>query len=640
MDPTTIFSNSNADYQSLIELYYKVRESEVYYRSLRHAVTRRDNYHKIIDDIESFVSLIALDDQKLDYLQQYFFTNTKPTIQRNEEIILQAKIVNLEGYNLLEIEDKLSFDILRDKYRQAAIKFHPDIGGSEKRMTIINIARQQFHELLSMKELNQERSSVNSSRLFSLSLLQLILSIYYDIFDISSLYAWLTYLIDNKDTILLQDNEYNSINSFVIFLCDATERIMASNYPADSRKMLGYIKSIILDKSSNIPEYMSKRLQICQNNISNNIHHRVILNHVIQVENAYKYGIIDKIRYNEYKNKFVTIINKNDNTNELLIEYVHFVGFIKLVVDKNIVHKPLVKNIIPENYDYHGDLSTINDDQTSEYYKTFYIEPTIELLRKYTYIRLDRILRTIIHYFNVDLNFDVYIRELELLKEIQNKRTVLPLFIDNILSFIKMLQKHSFETNQERLEILRNLDKLDIEEKESDGFFAIIRHLTFNKISPSDYVEFAMEDIGILKQAFKTRVYKPKSFLSSDKYNSVEYKNDSIIIKELEQARHKIWDLYNNNSVDDFEKSQLIENLLKEMFDIENKITYKEELQIGYWINELTISYVKQKKFGEAFYWLQKFIFLPNQWKLRSNNSELEAINKRFDRCKKALKHI
>lgn len=631
------FSAYSGDYYSLIELYYKARESEVYYRSLRHAETKRDNYSKVIYDIESFVTKVILDINKLDYLDRYVFNSFKALTLNNEDIVLRAKNTNKIGFDLLEIDSQLSFEILKEKYRQATLKYHPDVGGSEEKMTIINIARQQFHELLSMGELGQQKSTMSDSKIFCFSLIQLILNISYDIYDIESLNKWLLFLIDNKNNINICNTEYLSVFGFLLFLCDALSRITFSNQNDIIDKILNFIK-VVASEQTNIPEYMNRRISIYKDTLKTNIKPRIVLNHVLQVNNAYKYGFIDKDKYDKYIIKYNTIDNKKDEKNQILKEYLDFVGFIKLPVDNNIVYNSIPKEKIPENYGYDGSLSTLSNDQLSEYHKTFHFEPSIELIRKYTYIRIDRIIRSIIYYYNVDFNFDIYVKELLLLQEIQNKKTVLPVFINNTLSFIRLLQNHSFDQNDERLKILRELDQRDFEKRDTNGNIAIINHLSFNKISPRDYLEFASEDISIIRKAFQTESYISKSSLNDKKYSTEEYKKDALLIKELEQLKHRIWDLYKKDGVTEEERSGLIENLVKEMFEIDNKITYKEEFQIGYWINELTISYVKQKKYNEAFYWLQKFIFLPEQWKLRSSNTELEEVNKRFERCKKALK--
>ncbi len=65
------------------------------------------------------------------------------------------------------------------------------------------------------------------------------------------------------------------------------------------------------------------------------------------------------------------------------------------------------------------------------------------------------------------------------------------------------------------------------------------------------------------------------------------------------------------------------------------RMQHVQELQIGYWIDSLTIALVRSKRWEEAERRLDAFFSLPDRYRGRSSPSQLEAMRKRLERCRK-----
>ena len=142
---------TSADYleDRLVVSYFEAREHETYYRSLKHADSRRDFHEAVIPILMDFVGevLSASDYRALDAILSAAVvpSNGHPA---PSDLLDDARRRHPVGFDLLQIGDRLDFDSLKSAYRRAALRNHPDKGGDHDLMVLVNEAYSLFHEML------------------------------------------------------------------------------------------------------------------------------------------------------------------------------------------------------------------------------------------------------------------------------------------------------------------------------------------------------------------------------------------------------------------------------------------------------------------------------------------------------------
>jgi hypothetical protein len=126
--------------------YFSAREHEAYYLSLGSANKRRD-FHDHIKG--AFIHLLQIVDLRTKHILDEIIARTVSRVTGPVECpITSVRRLEPKGLELLAITDDLDFDRLRDAYRKAALRYHPDRGGSNDEMVAINRAYEQLHAFL------------------------------------------------------------------------------------------------------------------------------------------------------------------------------------------------------------------------------------------------------------------------------------------------------------------------------------------------------------------------------------------------------------------------------------------------------------------------------------------------------------
>jgi transposase len=69
------------------------------------------------------------------------------------------------------------------------------------------------------------------------------------------------------------------------------------------------------------------------------------------------------------------------------------------------------------------------------------------------------------------------------------------------------------------------------------------------------------------------------------------------------------------------------------LLDIGRTMMHVQELQLSYWVNRLTTTLVRLRRWREAHDWIERYFALPERYRRRSNPSEEAVLRKRLDRC-------
>ena len=145
-------STNSMDYLSTpsVAAYFHARECEAYYEALKRAEPRRDFHERLIAALERLIDLTnapsgagAVDDVISESLR----------VERRGRGALGATALEIartrypEGIELLRLSEPLTYESLRSAYRSAALRNHPDAGGSHDAMVRVNEAFHFVHIL-------------------------------------------------------------------------------------------------------------------------------------------------------------------------------------------------------------------------------------------------------------------------------------------------------------------------------------------------------------------------------------------------------------------------------------------------------------------------------------------------------------
>ena len=147
--------NFDSDQLSNVVLasYFAAREHEVYLSSLRWMEDRRDFYPQFVRAAMQLLTFFD-DAASLELLDSVIFRSRKKleNVSQGLSILDYLRKANPRGVELLGLNPPVTFDSLRSAYRKAALTYHPDRGGSNEDMKLVNLAFEEFHEVISQWE--------------------------------------------------------------------------------------------------------------------------------------------------------------------------------------------------------------------------------------------------------------------------------------------------------------------------------------------------------------------------------------------------------------------------------------------------------------------------------------------------------
>ena len=117
----------------------------------------------------------------------------------------------------------------------------------------------------------------------------------------------------------------------------------------------------------------------------------------------------------------------------------------------------------------------------------------------------------------------------------------------------------------------------------------------------------------------------------------VMYDPDMAKIEELNPIEDRAFKALKKSKEYPQKVVDIIEPLCEKLLELGNEIEKTEELQIYYWIDNLTIALVRLKEYKKAQRWLKIAKELPKRYRERSNNTEQERIEKRYIKCNEKI---
>ena len=649
-------SGSSMDYLAdrLLASYFEAREHESYYNSLKHVDTRRNFHETIIPVLIDFIgeALSNLNTSVLDAVIEAAATARK-VIRPTHDLVAEAKRLHSVGFNLLGIGVDLSLDSLKSCYRQAALRYHPDAGGSHEEMIQVNEAYSLIHELLCQSRFSVDStgsnepsiassdSPINTTKDYVYAIGLLLLDIKSDEWALDDAHYWLTMLCSDE----WMDSKYAQypyIRFKVFFACDSLAGLL---WVAGRKEEAGHDRKLAeqLSRSSGREDSVeSVRYFSIEKYIERGEKLRIVLNHRRQADNALRLGLIDEKRYKKTIERLEGKKEQGQDKEEAFRRYLSDVGFLNdLPADRVARGKAIQVNLVPEPGWFDERLESLTDDQQAEYVRAFGRDTNLALVTKYAQVRLTSLLRSMTtHSEHVDLHSVE--RECRALSTFHgHANDHLYSQVADVAEFLGHLDS---KESRERIDILRQLDEIA-----SDGNVTTITINLAGGSSTSSQVDSAFRarpNLEYLKRVqaplIRLRVALRTGSIKTEQEKAQErevWKRDMELIRSpsVKQSQSALFQAGEIEKDDPEAYVKMVEAHCEMLLEMGHRMEHVEQLQVGYWIDRLTVTLVRLKRWEEAERRLDAFFALPDRYRGRSSPSELESLSKRLQRCRKML---
>lgn len=381
-------------------------------------------------------------------------------INTNTNINITANQLNHEGYELLSIEKDLSKEYLTERYRNACKKYHPDIGGSNEKMQIINIAFGQFKNLFKeyhfeVDEYEYPYMRIRTINDFKYAIASQLLSICMDIKCVDKALNVYNYLKENILTVKKYRDHFEEYGGRQLFRLGIWLFKLGNVEQAEI--ILADFVKFCTNKIEKGFNYHHRSIKEVEEVLKGNHRFLIVIKHQVQARNAFRSNLIDKKRYDKLTKRF-NERNKLGQLNEKkLNDYILIFGSFFDIGDYKKPNDYIEKDYIPGyNFgrdDYFQRFDSLTMDQKIEYMNMFSYPVNMLNIRKYNKTLKQSYLLSLVQNYK-DFEPEKNIRECNLLADVLGDKIYL-LIID---AFNHLKSIDSIERN-EKLNMLNQMDK-------------------------------------------------------------------------------------------------------------------------------------------------------------------------------------
>lgn len=457
----------NAVEHPLLAAFFDLREGQAYYIGTRRKKPARDFAPRLEQLILEFLTQVKHTGNATHLLNEFIFKSaTAADTEKDQSNILSIlKTVHPSGFKLIDPEPPVNFDTLKTYYRKAALKYHPDQGGSTKKMQKVNEAYATFHSVLASKSNTSPIAVVRSSpqqkdaRDFIFYTLGLLLHIRTDLWDIDNAldaFYRLREIGALDDSLKFNLYKFYSNSNLLTDLEKLIKRLCVADRHDEAREVFTEYNNLYTSWLPDSTVY-DKKMSVLKDHLEENKKTRVIMKHKTQVENAFINKVLNKYRYESYKEKFSALYKEEKEKKDKLVLYLKDDGFLNLVHKPAEVSPTYTTGLVPDP-SLDGRIELLSPEQLGEYLQTFSESPSLGLVRKYELVRLTDLLRSYIAQEEHPVD-DIY-REIKLFEVLQpmNVRTSTPQLIRHLFDFLQYCESLAPHEKDTRLSLLRALD--------------------------------------------------------------------------------------------------------------------------------------------------------------------------------------
>ena len=459
------YKSANYLEHPLISSYFHSKEIKAYYLSIKHVDKKRDFHSVLISAFTEFLSLVEDDYEILNICIFSQDETSASNVNVNSTITFES--IHPEGCKLLGIRDPLTSELLKNAYRKAVMKHHPDRGGMHEAMLLVNEAYKRYQDYLCGRLENRSNELFHEGEGFHcepknvndyIYLLNSVLAeVYCDEWDIVNSYEIVRELQEQQfyGSQLVKTGE--EIYRLVKMGSTLTKRLAAANRHSEADDAMRFTRHIYKIGNLEYEPYIEEP----ENIISGKKKLRIIIKHPRQADNALSIGVITNSRYDSLYKKFGEKSNIEIEKGKILNEYLNSNGFIEELPYDNGAYKVRSKseNVLEIGYYEDNKLHNLFEDQQAEYFIAFSNKTSLDLIRKYTYVRLASYILSI----NIEMGnqfIDKICNECAFLLTIyddgQRKNTSTKELIKELGDDIKQIRDTVEEERQEKIDYLTN----------------------------------------------------------------------------------------------------------------------------------------------------------------------------------------
>lgn len=398
----------------LADAFFSAREYQAYYFSLKPVEEKRNFHDQLKGALERV--LAAAEREGSDWIDE-ILSRSKPAPQPSTGIFVRLRPAGAyEGMNLLGVDECVDFKGLRDAYRAAALRCHPDRGGSNEAMVAVNQAYEQLHAAIAARTGSDETSvslpgEGRSAAEYLWSVRLRLLHIAVDDWVLEDAAAWLERLLAEPPpapartpgaSLNLQQQLPGPDYQLISPGLELAERLAACGRRAEAQRMLDALEAKVdaLQGTQLNHRYFATGFGKAQDIVSGDRAPRFVINHIRQLENAYRLGAIDEKRYASTRAR---LEKKAETKAAAVAEEEELLGRTRFVsalpIDAGLRPADPSGRLVPEPGYYQCRIAELSPDQQAQYLQAFAPEArTLDLVQKYAWVRLSSLLRSAIYH--------------------------------------------------------------------------------------------------------------------------------------------------------------------------------------------------------------------------------------------------
>jgi hypothetical protein len=656
MNSAVTTSNFDSDLFSseVITKYFNAREQEIYFHSLRHADDRRSIYPQVLATLGELLAFFD-DAASLELLDSCIFRHRQQVekVSQDCQILDYLKGVNPRGVELLALTGPTTFDSLRAARNNSAKKYHPDLGGSNEEMKLVNIAYSAFHDIISQwKETPAQQSvsdvalgpdvghldlefQIRSATEYLNWLGAILVSVHTDSWAVDRGCTMLKLLHDHALLSQRFTQEENFVGYFARPLFQLAERLHAANLVEEAQFVQRYAFPLLTPGGRTSP-FIEVGLTRASSILSGKQKLTIVIKHPCQAENLFRLNLIDETRYCQVQARFRRQHAESLSSDLDLASFQEFGGFISpLSYDTPFRCDAETKTLVPVPNFPCERINHLSDEQRAEYFRAFGPLGSRDAIDNYLTIRISSYLCSLIHSFSVN-EAERIEHECEFLWGLFPER--LGAF-ETVQRVSEHLCRHDPVTRTQKLTLLQKLDTSErlpeVRAMRGVGEGQGEHHI---RIEPrTEYVTVVMASLDRLQMALQTgSILTP----AEESQKRAVWNRDMRFIQNLNQtsvatkAKEAEW--YHRH-----DSEKLVDTLkphIRQLLDAGSKVAPENRghLQLGYEIEAISAALVKLKRWDEGRYWLELFFGLDPDFQ-EGPERDKEKMLRRLERCKAKL---
>lgn len=277
-------------------------------------------------------------------------------------------------------------------------------------MQAVNLAYEQLHALITDRLTSAQafaRDGLESGADYLGSAMRLLFEIWLDDWALEEALDWLERLLVQPRSGSATSPPWQRIDLIQPSL-QLAERFAAAHRREQARHVLSLIEASVEDvRATDLNyDYLATALAKARSIANGERAPRFVINHVRQLENAYRLGAIDQRRYASTRIR----LDKRTETKtaavaeeEKLLRRVRFIP--NLPTDVRLAANDVGDDrLVPEPGYYESRADQLAPDQQAQYRRAFSEDASLDLVQKYAWVRLGSLLRSGIHFADsVDL---------------------------------------------------------------------------------------------------------------------------------------------------------------------------------------------------------------------------------------------